>query len=269
MKKKILVLLLAACLQTLTAIAQNTTGRLTGTVSSPDGVLPGATVTATDQKTGRSLTAVTNESGAFQFPQLEFGDYRVTVSATGFKTFIASDVKIDVGREYTLNPQLEVGQISEEVTVSAGTEEINASNAELSTTISQEQIRDLPLNGRNPLDLINLQAGANRTTNSINGQRSSSTDFRRDGLNVQDNYIRTGGFVQDQPTVDDTGEFTLTTQNAGVEQGGGSSLVQLVTPRGGKDFHGALYAFNRNSAFTANTFYNNERKIARPFLNRN
>lgn len=269
MNKKFFVVILAICLQTMMAIAQTTTGRLTGTVSSPDGVLPGATVTAIDQKTGKTLTAVTNESGAFQFPQLEFGDYRVNVTAAGFKTFVASDVKIDVGREYSLNPQLEVGQVSEEVTVTAGVEEINSSNAELSTTISGEQIRELPLNGRNPLDLINLQAGANRTTDSINGQRSSATDYRRDGLNVQDNFIRTGGFVSDQPTVDDVGEFTLTTQNAGVENGGGSSQVQLVTPRGGSEFHGALYIFNRNSAFTSNTFYNNERGIEKPFLNRN
>ncbi|HSK73103.1 MAG TPA: TonB-dependent receptor [Pyrinomonadaceae bacterium] len=238
-------------------------------MSSPDGVLPGATVTATDQKTGKSLTVVTSESGSFRFQQLEFGDYRVTVTAAGFKTFIASDVKIDIGREYSLNPQLEVGQVTEEVTVVAGAEAINSTNAELSTTISQEQIKELPLNGRNPLSLLNLIAGANATTSSINGQRSSSTDYRRDGLNVQDNYIRTGGFVSDQPTVDDTAEFTVTTQNAGVETGGGSSQVQLVTPRGGKEFHGALYAFNRNSEFTANSFFNNLNGIDKPFLNRN
>jgi hypothetical protein len=86
---------------------------------------------------------------------------------------------------------LEVGQISEQVTVVAGAAEtINSTNAELSTTISTQQVRELPLNGRSPLSLISLQAGANPTTNSINGQRSTSTVVTRDGLNVQDNFIR-------------------------------------------------------------------------------
>ena len=249
--------------------AQGTSGALSGTVSGPDGVLPGATVTATDNKTGRELTAVTNESGNYSFPQLEYGTYTIKATGSGFKTFVANDVKIDAGRQVSLNPVLEIGGVTEEVTVTAGAEAINSTNAEITTTISQEQIRELPLNTRNPLGLLNLIAGANPTTSSINGQRSSSTDYRRDGLNVQDNYIRTGGFVSDQPTVDDTSEFTVTTQNAGVEQGGGVNMVQLVTPRGGKDYHGALYAFNRNSEFTANSFLNNERRLPKPFLNRN
>ncbi|MGH9819007.1 MAG: hypothetical protein ACRD43_02460, partial [Pyrinomonadaceae bacterium] len=161
------------------------------------------------------------------------------------------------------------------VVVTAGTEQINASNGELSTTIGGQQIRELPLNGRNPLSLLSLAAGAGPTTSSIDGQRSSSTTITRDGLNVQDNFIRTGAFVDDRPTVDDISEFTLTTQNAGAEQGGGSSLVQLVTPRGGNKFHGNLFEFNRNSEFSANDFFNNAtpdaqgNAIPRPFLNRN
>jgi hypothetical protein len=119
--------------------------------------------------------------------------------------------------------------------------------------------------------LINLQAGANATANNhINGQRTSSTNFTRDGINVQDNFIRTGGFVQDRPSVDDTGEFTVTTQNAGAELGGGGSAqIQLVTPRGGSEFHGAGYLYNRNSEFAANTFANNATGTEKPFLNRN
>jgi hypothetical protein len=224
----------------------------------------------TDNQTGKTQTITTGDNGAFTVSQLEFGTYTVKVTANGYKTFVANDVKVDAGAERSLNPVLEVGAITEEVTVTAaGGEAINATNGELSTTISQQQIRELPLNTRNPLGLLNLIAGANPTSSSINGQRSSSTDYRRDGLNVQDNFIRTGGFVSDQPTVDDTSEFSVTTQNAGVEQGGGSSLVQLVTPRGGKEIHGALYAFNRNSEFAANSWGNNERNLPRPFLNRN
>ena len=272
---KILVLILTLFLSATMNFAQDTTGRIIGTVAALDGAIPGATIVIKDNQTGREQTVTASDDGTFTVPQLEFGTYTVTITATGYKTFVANEVKIDVGREYPLNAKLEVGQITEQVTVTAGAEQINSTNAELSTTISTQQVRELPLNGRNPLALISLQAGANPTTNSINGQRSSSTTFSRDGLNVQDNFIRTGGFVQDRPTVDDVSEITVVTQNAGVEQGGGSSLVQLVTPRGGKDFHGALYIFNRNSEFGANTFFNNANVnaagigVRRPFLNRN
>src|SRR5215510_5754641 len=255
--------------------AQNTTGKIVGTVSAPDGAVAGATVTVTDDQTGKERTVTSNGEGAFEVPQLEFGSYSVKIAATGFKTFVATKVKIDAGREYQLNALLEVGQIVEQVVVTAGADPINASNAELSMTISREQIRELPLNGRNPLALVTLTPGAGPTTNAINGQRSSSQAITRDGLNVQDNFIRTGAFVDDRPTVDDIAEFTITTQNAGAELGGGASLVQLVTPRGGAQFHGNLYAFNRNSKFAANNFFNNATPDARgnaipkPFLNRN
>lgn len=275
MLNKLLVAFAITLLHVSAIFAQNTTGKIVGTVSAADGAVAGATITVTDDQTGKERTVNTNSDGAYEVPQLEFGSYSVRIAATGFKTFVATKVKIDIGREYQLNAQLEVGQIVEQVVVTAGAEPINASNAELSMTISREQIRELPLNGRNPLALISLTPGAGPTTNAINGQRSSSTTITRDGLNVQDNFIRTGAFVDDRPTVDDISEFTITTQNAGAEQGGGASLIQLVTPRGGSEFHGNLYEFNRNSKFTANSFFNNAtpdaqgNAIPKAFLNRN
>ncbi len=267
--KRIILATFMLCVLAALAVAQSTVGRLNGTVSGPDGLLPGATVTVTDNQTGRSFTTTTNDSGSYQFEQLNFGTYTVRVTASGFKTYIASDLKIDANRTSTLNPNLEIGDISAEVTVQAGADIINSSNAELTTTVSPKQVLDLPINGRNPLALLNLQAGVNATSNSINGQRSSSVNYTRDGVNVQDNFIRTGGFVQDRPTVDDTGEFTVVTQNSGAELGnGGSTQVLLVTPRGGSDFHGALYAYNRNSQFAANEFGNNSSGVEKPFLNR-
>ncbi len=253
------------------AFAQ-TSGRLIGTVSSADGLLPGATVTVTDNQTGAERTAISDGNGGFRFDQLSFGTYTVKIVATGFKTSVASDVKIDANRDYTLTRVLEIGQVEEVVNVSAGADIVNASNPELSTTVSPRQVLELPINGRNPLALLNLQAGVNATSSSINGQRSSSVNYTRDGINVQDQFIRTGGFVQDRPTVDDTGEFTVTTQNAGANLGGGGSTqVLLVTPRGGQDFHGGLYIYNRNGAFSANQFENNAAVplVEKPFLNRN
>lgn len=266
--KRIILAAFMVCLCTALTFAQTTTGKIVGTVSAADGVIPGATIVARDNQTGKERTITASGEGTFEISQLEPGTYTVTISAVGYKTLTTNDLKIDVAREYPLNAQLEIGAITELVTVTAGAEQINSTNAELSTTISAQQIRELPLNGRNPLSLLNLQAGVNVTSGSINGQRTSSVNYTRDGLNVQDNFIR-NGFVSDQPTVDDTSEFTATTANAGAEQGAGSTQVQLVTPRGGKDFHGALYEFNRNSKFTANSFLNNSNGLAKPFLNRN
>jgi hypothetical protein len=166
-----------------------------------------------------------------------------------------------------LNPALQIGDIKETVQVVAGAEVINASNGELSNTVSTRQVKELPINGRNPLNLLNLIAGSNPTSSSINGQRSSSVNYTRDGLNVQDNFIR-NGFVSDVPTVDDTGEFTVITQNAGAEYGTGSTQVLLVTPRGGSSFHGNLFEFNRNARFSANNFFNNLNNVPRAALKR-
>jgi len=258
--EKVFLLAVVVCVLTLTTLAQANNGRLIGTVSGPDGLVPNATVTITDNQTGRTRTLTTSAEGAFALPQLEVGTYNVQVSAQGYKTYTATDVKIDVGREYALNVTLAVGSVQESVQVTAGADVVNATNAELSNTVSTRQILELPLNGRNPLSLVGLQPGAapNRGNGSeiINGGRTSSTNFTRDGINVQDVFIR-NGFVPDTPTVDNTGEFTVITQNAGAEVGYGSSQIQLVTPRGGREFHGALWLYNRNSAFSANNFFNN------------
>lgn len=259
---------LTICLFAVAALAQSNSGTLVGTISGPDGVIPGATVTVTDNQTKKERTVLTNGDGGFTVSQLEFGTYTVNVTSTGFKAFSATEVKIDAGREYSLNATLEIGSISETVTVTAGADVINSSNASLSNSISAKDVKELPINGRNPLALLSTMPGVNPTSTSINGQKSTVTNYTRDGLNVQDNFIRLGGFVQDRPTVDDTGEFTAILQNAGAEFGS-SQTVQLVTPRGGSSYHGALYEFNRNSKFSANTFFANFNGTPLAFLNRN
>jgi len=260
--KRFLVIGLLVLVSSIVALAQSSTGRLTGTVSTPDGVLPGATVTATDNGTGREQTIVTNESGIFTFPQLDPGTYTVKITASGFKTFIANEVKIDVGREYTLDPALAVGGLEETVTVTAGADVVTATTAQVSNTVSPQQILSLPLIERNPLSLTTLQAGTQSNAfqeTTINGMRTSFTNITRDGINIQDNYIRQSAtdFAPGRPTVDDTAEFTIATANQEADQGYGGAQIRLVTPRGTSDFHGALFAYNRNSAFAANSFFNN------------
>lgn len=281
--RRLMLTALALCLLTAPALAQSSTGRIVGTVSGPDGVISGATVTVTDDKTKRERVVTSSGDGTFVVPQLEAGTYSVSVTAPGFKTFNAVGVKIDAGREYPLTSVLEVGGVSESVTVVAGAETVNASNGELNNTVSPQQIQELPLDGRNPLNLIPLQAGtakaAPQAVTYINGQRTSFTNITRDGINVNDNFIRANAtdFSPERASSDDTGEFSVTTQNAGAERGYGAAQVELVTPRGQNDFHGALYAYNRNSRFAANTYPNNASGsdangnplLPRAYLNRN
>jgi len=286
--KKLLVLTLVFLLSvsasgvSVLAAVQTSTGNLTGTVSSPDGVISGATVTVRDNQTGAEKKVVTGDDGTYNFSLLQVGTYTVEVTSSGFKTFSATDVKIDVGKTYNLNLTLEVGAPTETVTVNAGADIINTTSAELSNTVSTRQIQELPLNGRNPLALVGLQAGTSSNgaqTTTINGQQSSFTNITRDGINVQDNFIRSNAvdFIPDRPNTDDVGEFTIVTQNAGAELGYGSSQIQLVTPRGSNQYHGAAYIYNRNSKFAANDFFRNSAGrnddgtpvLDRPFLNRN
>jgi hypothetical protein len=293
MKKLLFVLALISAFA-FTIAAQSTTGRLSGTVSGPDGALPGATVTATDNKTGKQLTVTSNEEGSFLFPQLEFGTYTVKVTASGFKTFLANDVKIDVGRDYTLPAALEIGDVSAEVVITAGADVVTASTAQVSSTVSPQQILSLPLLTRSPLTLTSLQAGVSANSaqlTTINGMRTTFTNITRDGINIQDQFIRTNAtdFAPGRPSVDDTAEFTIALSNAEADQGYGGAQIRLVTPRGTKDFHGALFAYNRNSAFAANSFFSNragrfvatdsaviqglanvgDERTPRPFRNRN
>lgn len=271
--KRIIPAILIVIVFALTALAQSNTGRLVGSVSGPDGVVPGATVVVKDDKTGKEKTIVSSGDGGFILPQLEIGNYTVKVTSNGFKSFTANEVKIDIGREYSLSVVLEVGAVSDSVTVTAGNDVLNATNAELSNTISKKQILELPLLGRNPLNLLSIQAGVSQNgaqNSSINGLRTSFTNITRDGINVQDGFIRSNAtdFSPNRPSVDDTGEFTIVLQNSGADQNGGAQ-VRLVTPRGESKFHGAGFLFNRNSALAANDFFSNRSKLAIPFLNRN
>ena len=233
--KRFSLALVLIVLSSVIAFAQSTTGSLSGTVSGPDGVLPGATVTATDNKTGKELTATSGSDGAFKFAQLEFGTYTVKVTAAGFKTFIANELKIDVGREYTLPATLQIGDVSAEVVVTAGADVVTSTTAQVSNTVSPQQILSLPLITRNPLALTALQAGvsANSAQNTtINGMRTTFTNITRDGQNIQDTFIRTNAtdFAPGRPSVDDTGEFTITTTNQEADQGYGGAQIRLVTP---------------------------------------
>jgi len=254
-----------------TVFGQLSSGTLVGTVVDQNGgAVAGATVEVTDNATNKLRTVQATSDGTFTVPQLDVGTYTVKVTAQGFKAYTATDLKIDVGKQYSLAITLEPGGVNENVTVVAGADVLNATNAELSNTVSSRQIQELPLNGRNPLVLLTLQPGAasNGATNTaINGQRTSFTNITRDGINIQDNFIRANAtdFAPQRPGVDDISQFTVTTSNADAALGYGASQVNIATERGQSEFHGSLFEYNRNSKFSSRPFFNAQRA----FLNRN
>jgi hypothetical protein len=271
--KKILSTTTLLIMLAVTCFAQLSTSSLIGTISGPDGVIPGATVTVRDNKTGKEVTVTTDSEGGFRVPNLEIGLYTVTATASGFKTFSAQEVKLEVGRDYNLTPQLEVGQVSETVTVTAGAEIVNSTDAKLSGTVSNQQLTQLPLLSRNPLNFLQLQAGVASNpaqVSTINGVRTSATNITIEGVNVQDNYIRSNAtdFSPARPIVDEVEEFTISSQS-NVEDGFGSGQIQFPIRRGGNQFTGSVWEYNRNSKFAANSYFNNANAIERPYRNRN
>jgi hypothetical protein len=139
----------------------------------------------------------------------------------------------------------------------------------------QRQIVDLPLDGRNPIELIRLQAGVpgilNRTTTAINGGRPTWTQLTQDGINIQDNFIRVNAldFVPNRPTSDTVAELTITTAVQGADAAGGATAVRLITPSGTNRFRGNVFGFNRNNRRAANAFFNTRSGLPTPEFSRN
>jgi hypothetical protein len=261
------------CVLSIMAQAQNT-ARLTGTVLDPgNDVVPGAKVVIVEQATNARYTAETNPGGEFAVAQLTPGTYTIRVAVSGFRTAEVNNVKVDVGKEYSLPPiHLQLGEVQESVTVTAGVNLVQTTNAESAVTLYTEQIQNLPLSERDPLGLINLQAGSGSngpdSPTVINGMRSSLSNVTIDGINIQDNYIRGNDldYIPNRPILSEVREMTIMTQNANASVGGGSSQVIMVTPSGTNHFHGEALWFNTNNSTAANNWFNNATGVAKPFL---
>lgn len=269
-----LVLLLALAVPGL-ALAQTTLGRVVGTVMDTSGaVLPGATVTLTNQQTNQSQTTVSNEVGAFVFPQVPVGTYKVDLSLSGFKGRTHTDVVVNVGQEYSLTARLELGTLEETVTVEAGSSLVKTTTPEVSSTVLQRQMLDIPLANRDVTNLIKAQPGVqafiNRTNTSINGGRPTWTQVTLDGINIQDNFIRVNSldFLPNRPTSDNVAEFSITTAVSGADTAGGATTVRMVTPSGTNKLTGSVFEFNRDAKFAANSFFNNASGVKKPELSR-
>jgi len=278
-KRAVLQLLYSALAFALFGVAgsaQSAFGRLAGTVfDAGGGVLPGVVITLTSEQTGQTQTASTGDSGAFLFPQVQPGLYTVTMTLAGFRTAQFEDIAIDVSVERSLTARLEVGELRETVSVSGGTPLVQTTTPEVTQTVVQRQILELPLLNRDPLALIQLQAGvpgiATRTATAINGGRPTWTQVTQDGINIQDNFIRWNAlnFSPNRPTSDTVSEFTITTAIPGANAAGGATTVQLITPAGTNKLRGDLFGFNSSSSRGTNSFFNERNGLPKPDVSRN
>jgi hypothetical protein len=258
-----------------TAFGQTPLGRVVGTVLDQSGaVLPGATVTLTNAGTGQVQTTTTTQLGAFVFPQMPVGTYTLTVALPTFKTAEYTDVIVTVGQEYSLTARLDVGALTETVRVMAGESLVKTTTPEVSSTVNQAQVLNMPLANRDVTNLIKMQPGVqafiNRTNTSVNGGRPTWTQVTLDGINIQDNFIRVNGldFLPNRPTSDNVAEFSITTAVAGADTAGGATTVRMVTPSGTNRFTGSVFEFHRDAKYSSNSFFNNASNVAKPALSR-
>jgi hypothetical protein len=250
----------------LSTSAQVPTGSVTGTVTDVQGLpIEGVTVTLTNEGTNVTYTSTTASAGGYQFEHIDFGLYTVRASKDGFKTGEVANIKLDASTVYSVKPIiLEVGAKTESVVVEGGAELVNTTSAEVTGTVEKQQIDDLPILNRTPMALLGLQAGVANSgpggleATTINGQRSTFSNVTIDGMNIQDNFIRIGDldFTPNLPFNSEAQEFTIITQNSDVENGGGSSQVSMVTPKGTNQFHGEGFWYYRSNSWAANNWFN-------------
>lgn len=262
---KLFTLSMVFGLYSLVALAQVPTSTLSGSVLDPSGaVVAGATITVRNVGTGAESKTTTSTNGTFAVPQLPVGLYTVTISAKGFKQVVVQDVKIDAATAASLNQTLEVGQQSESVVVQGGADVLQTQSANISTTIVGRQITELPFTSRDALDLVLLLPGTSTPgrprTSTVNGLPKGAINISMDGVNVQDNTLKSsdGFFTYIRPRIDAVDEVTVSTATPGAESAGeGAVQIKFVTRSGNNEFHGSVYEYHRNPSLNANYWFNN------------
>jgi hypothetical protein len=255
------------------AIQAQTTGSISGAVTDPNGAfVPGANIVIKGEG-GQEFRAVTNAGGTYSIPAIQNGTYTVTVSVTGFKTSTVTNVKVDVGTPRTVDVRLELGNVGETVEITGGGEVLQTQTATVGSTVTGRQITETPIASRDALDLIALMPGTNTVgaprRSSINGLPKGSISITIDGVDVQDNLLRSsdGFFTYVRPRVDAIEEVTVSTAASGAETGGdGAVQIKFVTKRGTNDYNGSAFYQRRHESMNSNYWFNNRDNLARSIL---
>src|SRR5689334_13748738 len=257
-----------ACLLTIVTSASllfaqgGALGTILGEVTDSTGaVVPGATVTIVNVATGATNHTTTTSSGDFTVPYLQPGTYQVTVEANGFQKAVADKVALVVGQQARVNVVLKPGAVSETVEVQANAVALDTDSSAVAQVITQKQVDQLPLNGRNFLNLLFISAGAVQTVGeqgqmrqgegnaiSINGGRPESNNYTLDGLTNTDQALGTPALILSQDAIQ---EFKIASETYSAEYGYSANQVNIVSKSGGNQLHGTAFEFLRNDAFDA------------------
>ena len=263
-------------------MAQTPTGQITGVVSDASGAaVAGATIDAENTATGIRFTAQTNESGSYSFPSLTPGDYRVTARREGFNSASRGGIDLQVSQVARIDFTLNVGSTKETVEVKSTAPLLDSESASLGTTVSTKAVAELPLNGRNFLQLARLSAGVvepkqgdrNAAGGSFvaNGVRAQLNNFLLDGIDNNSKIVdqQNSAPVVIQPSVDAVQEFRVETNNYSAEYGYSAGAVVNATIKGGTNqFHGSAFEFVRNDIFDARNYFASP-TAPKPVLRRN
>ena len=272
MKLRSLVLLFVA----ISAVAQFS-GRVAGTVLDPSGApVAGAEISLLLAHGTKPLVSTkSGKDGEYRFLSVRSADYDLAIQASGFVKSTLRDLRVDAAKETTVQTvKLLLATVASRVDVSANDDTVETGNAEISTTITPEQVHKLPVLDRDPLALIQMEPGVSYNGNSattINGLRTSYSNMTLDGINIQDNYIRDNAldYTPNRVLLGQVRTITLVTSNQNSAAPGGATQVALETPSGTNQLHGNLLWYNRNNDFAANDWFNNQSGLARPRLNQN
>ena len=276
-----LVLILALAVPA--ALAQSGRATITGNVTDQSGAaIQGAKIAVRDPATGFLRETVTNESGLYSIPGLRPATYDIAAESTGFRRHSQTGFTVEVDQIARLDIQLQVGDVLQEVKVTSAAQLLHTESATVGALIDQRKILDLPLNGRNFVQLALLvpgvntgQPGADRGGSvSIGGTRSEQNAFQLDGVSNSDQWDNNLVF---RPNIDSIQEFKIQVNNYSAEFGkGAGGQINVVTRGGTNDYHGSLYEFNRNDAVQARNlfqrdpnFRNSEGKFIAPPFNQN
>ncbi|HEY6122127.1 MAG TPA: carboxypeptidase regulatory-like domain-containing protein, partial [Pyrinomonadaceae bacterium] len=270
-----LVVLFVLALTQSVLNAQTSTSRIVGrVVDSKEAVVAGATVTVTNESTGIYQTQNTTEAGVYAFDSLPVGIYTVTVEQSGFKKYQKTGNKLEVNTPLTVNVVMEIGQVTEVVTVQGGTEQLQTSNATIGNVVEQKAIEALPLNGRNPLTLLLLEPGVVQRSAGgagsgvhVNGSRDRAYNVTIDGIEANESSVPNPVSNIYRLTPDNVEEFKVTTNNATAEEGRNSGAsISVATRSGSSDYHGTLFFFLRNDALNSNEWYANAQRLPKPVI---
>jgi Carboxypeptidase regulatory-like domain len=273
--RRLLLLITVTALVAVTAVAQTGTSSITGrVVDAKEALLAGATVTLTNESTRLTQTQTTGDSGVYAFNSLSPGNYTITVEAQGFKTFNSTGNVLTVGSPLVVNVTMEIGQPTERVDVTASFERLETTSAMLGGVVDRKAITELPLNGRNPLNLITLEPGLVQRTSGgagsgthVFGSRDRAHNVTIDGIDANESSVPNPQSNIFRLTPDNVQEYRVVTHNATPEFGRNSGAnVAVATRAGGNDFHGDIFYFHRNTVLNANEWFNNASGIERPIL---